>query len=588
MTRNNNDIKNKIETVKVICDRLDDTGFGTEKYIPDSKTTDVYYLSLKLFCLYIAAADGTFKQEEIDLINDIFGKKESSRTLRELSKKSGALGDEFGDQIPLLLNCLIDYDNSEADSLSDSSTAMLYQLYCLLGIIVMILDEAVITEDYYRLCRFLNTVYRKMINDLALDCETLETPLEMIHKYLDGNADWLDRTLVKAEADALKMLKKNISKDELDIQIDDLLEKDEEEKEESLEDLMKQLQSLVGLDEVKYEVTSLINLCRIKKIREKNGLTFPPLSLHLVFSGNPGTGKTTVARLLAKIYKKIGVLSQGQLVEVDRSGLVGGYVGQTAIKVNEVINSAIGGVLFIDEAYALTRSSSENDYGLEAVDTLVKAMEDNRDDLIVIVAGYTEPMERFIQSNPGLKSRFNKFITFKDYTPEELTLIFKQFCQNNGYRATLDALDYVKEYFQKRCVEKPEDFGNAREVRNLFEQAMMRQANRIVLIADLKPETLTLLKKEDVSGEGMPLGKSEQLAQIALSSMTTGERMGISRELMSCSLDELELPARAISILTDNDITTLGDIISYLEDGCMLADIDDMTDYIVKEIFQKF
>ncbi len=228
------------------------------------------------------------------------------------------------------------------------------------------------------------------------------------------------------------------------------------------------------------------------------GLAQPDMSLHLVFSGNPGTGKTTVARLLARIYKALGVVSKGQLVEVDRAGLVEGYVGQTAQKTNEVIDSAMGGVLFIDEAYTLTNKKESGDFGQEAVDTLLKRMEDDRKDFIVIVAGYTEPMEEFLQSNPGLRSRFNKFIDFDDYSDTELDEIFESMCRTQDFRLTEEADSYVKEYFKKLVENKEEHFANAREVRNFFERCIERQANRLVRTGNMDRNEITTFQKEDL------------------------------------------------------------------------------------------
>lgn len=270
-----------------------------------------------------------------------------------------------------------------------------------------------------------------------------------------------------------------------------------EEPKPSLEELMAQLDELVGLDTVKKEVKSLTNLVKVRKLREEAGLPNTAMSLHMVFLGNPGTGKTTVARLMAGLYAAIGALSRGQLVEVDRSGLVAGYVGQTALKTQEVIQSALGGVLFIDEAYSLA-SGGENDFGREAIETLLKAMEDHRDDLVVIVAGYDEPMEKFIDSNPGLQSRFNKYLYFPDYSGDELMAMFRSNCRKNGYTLTEEADAFALALFRDMYQHRDDNFGNGRDVRNRFEDVVSRQANRLAAMESPTKEQLMEIVKEDI------------------------------------------------------------------------------------------
>lgn len=274
-----------------------------------------------------------------------------------------------------------------------------------------------------------------------------------------------------------------------------------EQDSETLEQLMEELNALTGLEAVKQDITNIINLIKVKKLRESRGMKQPNISLHLVFSGNPGTGKTTVARLLARIYKKLGVVRTGQLVEVDRSNLVEGYVGQTATKTAEVIESALGGILFIDEAYTLTSNKGEKDFGQEAVDTLLKAMEDKRDDLIVIVAGYTDLMEEFVNSNPGLKSRFNKYIFFQDYTGEQLYEIFLSMCSKQEYTLDDEAGQYVLDYLVYRVRKHDKNFANAREARNYMERCISRQATRIVEIEDIDDATIRTFTYSDVKEE---------------------------------------------------------------------------------------
>jgi len=264
--------------------------------------------------------------------------------------------------------------------------------------------------------------------------------------------------------------------------------------------LLNSLNKLTGLQQVKADVTQLVNFLRVQKLRKDKGLSVPEQSLHMVFTGNPGTGKTTIARLIAQIYRSMGILSKGQFIETDRAGLVGGYLGQTAIKTQEVVESALGGVLFIDEAYSLTDSTHGHDmYGQEAVATLLKLMEDHRDDLIVIVAGYTEPMQKFIRSNPGLQSRFNKFLHFDDYAPAELTEIFRYFAAQGDYKLHPATALKLLNVFADLYARRDETFGNARLARNLFEKAINAHANRMVSAGMLDEASLVTLYPEDIS-----------------------------------------------------------------------------------------
>ncbi len=267
--------------------------------------------------------------------------------------------------------------------------------------------------------------------------------------------------------------------------------------EQEINKLQKQLDGLVGLPNAKKELHNLINFIKIQSLRVDHGLTSFPITYHLVFTGNPGTGKTTVARIIGQIYKHLGVLSSGHFVETDRAGLVAGYVGQTALKVQEVVNKAKGGVLFIDEAYSLI-NDKQDAFGKEAIDSLLKAMEDLRDDLVIIVAGYTALMEEFLQSNPGFKSRFNHFVQFDNFSTDELYDIFAMLCQTNDYQFGAAFAQRMKAQLHQIPIETIPNFSNGRYIRNLFEKLVTIQSNRLIQQAMITKEELMTFEEQDI------------------------------------------------------------------------------------------
>jgi SpoVK/Ycf46/Vps4 family AAA+-type ATPase len=274
----------------------------------------------------------------------------------------------------------------------------------------------------------------------------------------------------------------------------------------TLEDALKELHELIGLASVKDEVQTLVNYLKLQQRRGEAGLCDTEVSLHMVFTGNPGTGKTSVARILGKILGAMGILKKGQLVETDRSGLVAGYMGQTGPKANAKIDEALDGVLFIDEAYSLVAHETDDAYGNEAVQILLKRAEDDRQRLVVIMAVYPDEMESLLKTNPGLTSRFNRVLSFEDYSPNEMAQIFARLCEKNRYKLADGTRAKLMLGFVELHRNRDRNFGNGRAVRNIFEQAIRRMANRIANIRELSADELMLFQAEDIEFKDLPAG----------------------------------------------------------------------------------
>lgn len=445
-----------------------------DEFISDG---DSFRWEIETFMEHLAAADGNINRAEVKFISRATANTTYANVIRDSVDRSPLFD---GNILSLVMDTAVEIDAMKAANGLDTESSLaqlVVQVYELAGVALLESDDNVSYDEV--------EFFERSMNRLVDFANSLDSCVHKVHRInaLDGVSD----TPSVGHKNAPNV------KETTNASV-------EPEPTENIEELLQQLEELTGLKQVKQDVTALVRLQKVNKVRVSRGLEAIPISNHLVFYGNPGTGKTTVARLIAKIYHAMGLLSKGQLIEVDRSALVAGYVGQTAIKTQEVIDRSLGGILFIDEAYTLTSSGSDNDYGQEAVDTLLKAMEDHRDDFIVIVAGYPNEMKNFVESNPGLRSRFNKYINFEDYNVRELSAIFVSMCQKAGYQLTRQALEIAMQSFQKMYDRHEKNFANAREVRNFFEKAVLQQASRLFEIANPTTEQLTSMESSDVTG----------------------------------------------------------------------------------------
>lgn len=446
---------------------LDLDGFGPTQ---GETIVEILQRDIITFCAYLAECDGKLDSDELDFINKFFQ--------QELEP----------DQIAALVR------NQEIDDEAWMEKPFRSFDYFLKP---KLLNTPESRGKYYNITNVYYKAFDKIGHEV-MSCNQDFSDVELIRitDYLCMLRDFIDKGQL-----VYKEEKQEVIQEELKEQVSIHSEVEVTHLEKgTVEELLEEMNGFIGLESVKQEVQKLISFIKINKLRKENGLKVQEFSNHLVFLGNPGTGKTTFARLLAKIYYALGVAETDKFVEVDRSGLVAGFVGQTSQKVQEVIENAKGGVLFIDEAYALSNNGGDNDFGREAIDILTKAMEDLRDELIVIVAGYPEPMNEFLDVNPGFRSRFNRTFVFEDYSTDELMKILEGMEKKLEYHADAEAKNLIRSKIQEKLLKKTEDFANARAIRNYFEAAILKQSQRLVQQIEIQKQDLTTLKLEDFEG----------------------------------------------------------------------------------------
>lgn len=496
---------------------------------------ETYKTDMINFLIYLAYSDGRLNKEEVKYINSLTGLCFNEQDISKYADKWGLKTESIKDRPPMSLEPFVrsnigpetgEISNRYYDLVSLYVTTFNYvgndfiscnkdivkgEIEALSSYIMMIKSYIDIIngkiEDYKP------TIAFKPGSKVKAEPKPQYVEVQENPDMINGDRIYRDDKVSKEESRVI--IRHNNAPDDMNIDINneekpvdvkkinntDEVKQVIDTEDVNLEVLLDELNQLTGMESVKVEINNLINLLKICRIRQEKGLKLPPTTNHLIFLGNPGTGKTTVARILSKIYHGLGILSKGHLVEVDRSGLVAGYMGQTSEKVMEVVERAKGGILFIDEAYALASGKQEGDFGKEAIDILNKAMEDYRDDLIVIAAGYHDEMQDFLDANPGLRSRFNRTIEFPNYNADELVTIMINRAAKLDYEFSDDAIKFVKEKFENVLSCPPENFGNARSVRNYLDRAINNQANRLVNEANFKEDELMLIKLCDVEHE---------------------------------------------------------------------------------------
>lgn len=529
-------VKEESRTMYELClKRADSIGHAefmrTEGRVSLAET---YKTDMINFLIYLAYSDGRLNKEEVKYINSLTGLCFNEQDISKYADKWGLKTESIKDRPPMSLEPFVrsnigpetgEISNRYYDLISLYVTTFNYvgndfiscnkdiakgEIEALSSYIMMI--KAYIDIINGRIEDYKPTIEFKPGSKVKTEPKPQYVEAQENSDMINGDRIYRDDKVSKEESRVI--IRHNNAPDDMNIDINneksvdvkkinntDEVKQVIDTEDINLEVLLDELNQLTGMESVKVEINNLINLLKICRIRQEKGLKLPPTTNHLIFLGNPGTGKTTVARILSKIYHGLGILSKGHLVEVDRSGLVAGYMGQTSEKVMEVVERAKGGILFIDEAYALASGKQEGDFGKEAIDILNKAMEDYRDDLIVIAAGYHDEMQDFLDANPGLRSRFNRTIEFPNYNAEELVTIMINRAAKLDYEFSDDAIKFVKEKFENVLACPPENFGNARSVRNYLDRAINNQANRLVKEANFKEDELMLIKLCDVEHE---------------------------------------------------------------------------------------